>query len=50
MAMEQRKRLLRGSVEVQTVHSQAMRGTPTEVPVPRKVTRIRRQPAAPRAG
>ena len=30
-------RLLRRSVDVHTAHSQPMRGTPTDVPVPRKV-------------
>jgi len=38
MRMETRKRLSRGSSEVQVSHSQAMEGTPVDVPVPRKVS------------
>ena len=37
--IEHRMRLLRRSVDVHTWHSQPMRGTPTDVPVPRKVMR-----------
>jgi len=35
--MEERKRLSRGSGEVQTSQLQAMTGTPCEVPVPKNV-------------
>ena len=35
--MDERVGVLRGSVGVQTGQSQPMTGTPTEVPVPRKV-------------
>ena len=38
MRMETRKRLSRGSSEVQVSHSQAMEGTPVDVPVPRNVS------------
>ena len=37
---EERKRWSRGSAEVQTRQEQARRGTPWEVPVPKKVRRI----------
>ncbi|MDB5013981.1 MAG: hypothetical protein JWQ25_2183, partial [Daejeonella sp.] len=32
------KRLSRGSLDLQTEHSQAITGTPCEVPVPKNVT------------
>jgi hypothetical protein len=35
----ERVRLLRGSVEVQTAHSQPIMGTPVDVPVPRNTSR-----------
>jgi len=38
--METRKRLSRGSSDVQVSQSQAMEGTPVDVPVPRKVSFI----------
>src|SRR5258705_3583574 len=38
MRMETRKRLSRGSSDVQVSQSQAMEGTPVDVPVPRKVS------------
>src|SRR6185436_6388767 len=38
MRTETRKRLSRGSFEVQVSHSQPMEGTPVDVPVPRKVS------------
>ena len=44
---EERSRLLRGSSEVQTLQGQPMTGTPREVPVPRKVTRISAPPLWP---
>jgi len=37
---EERNRWSRGSAEVQTRQEQARRGTPWEVPVPKKVRRI----------
>jgi hypothetical protein len=36
--IDARKRASRGSVEVHTAQSQAIMGTPWEVPVPRKIT------------
>ena len=40
MMTETRNRLSRGSSEVQVSQSQAMEGTPVEVPVPKKVSFI----------
>lgn len=37
-----RVRVSRGSVEVQVAQSQAIRGIPPEVPVPRKMNRARK--------
>jgi hypothetical protein len=42
----QRRRLLRGSGEVQTGHLQPIKGTPLEVPQPRTVTRMGYRAAA----
>src|SRR5436190_17954104 len=43
MRTDTRSRLSRGSSEVQVSQSQAIEGTPVEVPVPRKVNRMQDQ-------